>query len=307
MIQPLAETKMSFGLLPGNDVADNRVYYIENGKSKKLTKYVLDHYDELMIKFRQHGLVFIFVDELMLAQTSPKQLENTIRKFLPDVDIHGKEFKNLFEACSIEVAQLQGLAGHLSEMPSFISNQTDRAYQVELDSEDFFREIFNQLAEAYGRENEVELSDVQRVLLYTIKDPIPSIIKQPENDYESKLILEDFGKELHFEPQAMALYELLLSEPDGIRTDELPNKRERLQKLYMSVSSTDGDINTTIDNIINSPSTLISRIKKEVRKVLIGPRLYRFYEVHKYRLHDNNDLLIIELPLEFRKDFLRLR
>ena len=309
MIQPLGERKLSFGLLSGGDDTDNRVYYIENGKSKKLTKYVLSHYDELAIKFRQRGLVFIYVDELMLAQTAPSQLKKTLNRFFPNLDINGQDFKNLFEACKIEVDELQGLSGHLKEIPSFISNQTDRAYQVEMDNADFFSDIFDELAVTYGNDYEnLDLSGLQKALLVYMKKPIPSTIRMNPK-LNASLYLEDFNKELHFQAQGMALYELILSKPNGIRVDELPAERDLLMKFYLAASPKEIDVSKTIDNIINSKSTrstLISRINREVHKVLIGPRLYHFYEVHKYSLRDNKDLLYIELPEEFRMDFINI-
>lgn len=320
MIQPLEETCISWGILP-NASADNKVYYLDNGKSKKLTKFIQAHLDEITKYFQHHGLIFIYVDEL-LAFKSSEQIKQAIRERF-GLDVGDEGFSNIFKACDMQIQELKVLSSQSKQLPNFLSSTTDKAFKVSLDDPGFYWDMFRDLADAYGKKddeaansytdqekeivnemvdqaakNNVSIELVQAILKKLMNSLNISHIIIPNQQPLSSLRLKEQEKDIKLSPIEMALYLLLLDNPEGILETDLRNHKNELISWYKLTkqSGDDDPIDVTIDNLINQSNITISRINKKIKDLMKKKKaLYKPYIINKDQI-DNSFLLYIDFP-----------
>lgn len=320
MIQPLEETCVSWGFLPNASV-NNKVYYLDNGKSKKLTKFIQDHLDEIIRYFQHHGLSFIYVDELLAFKSSEQIKQAIYERFGLDVSDEG--FNNIFKACDMQIQELKALSSHSKQLPDFLSSTTDKAFKVSINDPDFYWEMFRQLADAYGKKegevgnsytdlekesvkelldqaakNNVSIKLVQAVLKELSERLNISPITIPDLQPLTALLLKDQEKEIKLSPIEMALYLLLLDNPEGILESDLINHKNELTSWYRLTKQPgdDNPIYVTIDNLISQSNITISRINKKIKDLMHKKKaLYKPYIINKDQTN-NSVLLNIDFP-----------
>ena len=320
MIQPLEETCISWGILPDGSSGD-KVYYLDNGRSKKLTRFIQGHLDEIIRYFQHHGLTFIYVDEL-LAFKSREQIKQAIHEKL-GLNIDDQGFNKIFEACEMQIQELKVLASQSKQLPSFVSSTSDKAFKVSLDDPGFYWDMFKRLADAYGKKddeaansytdqekeileelvdkvarNNVPIKLVQAILKELSESPNISSITIPNLQPLSSLLLKEYEKEIKLSPIEMALYLLLLDHPEGILESDLVFYKKELLSWYRLTKQPGDDdpIDVTIDNLISQSNVAISRINKKIKELLYKKtKLYKPYIISKDQT-DNSNLLRINFP-----------
>lgn len=161
MINLLNEYELVSGFLP-NEPDSNQVIYVENFKNKELAKYVYDNLLEIKTTFRNRGLEFIYLPELMDG-ISDDQLKDEASYYIPW--LKPTDLDSLRNACKIALDEIVKKVNLKRDAPAVVNNK-GRAFMVDVPHQQHFNALFYQIAEAYGLEHE----EKERISLFTEDD-----------------------------------------------------------------------------------------------------------------------------------------
>ena len=300
MIQPIEECKVAWGNLPNQAVDDNVVYYIENNKNSKLTRYIKNHYADIRQLFHNKGLEFFYIDEMILKSTTEKQKQKAIERLFPESKLSRFDYLNLFERYIRNKQGLEAIAKNFQNSSIIVKNNNDCAYHVVINDFDdnlYYEKMFENLANIYG-DKDYEIREAKEDISRLI---IPR--QTSEQPYIKSLKLPEYKKEICLEPAPMALYLLLLYHKDGINIADLREYKNALGNILDLTIKHDYDKEDKIvDNIINGKvlAKHISVINNEINKKIIDPKLTKYYLVNS-RVVGDDKRLMIDLPREYVK------
>lgn len=313
-MEPLGGCKLVFGTSSHSRPDDDRVFFIENGREKDLTKYILDNYSDLIKLFRQKGLTFVYLNSLLLSSTNKRVLKARIKKLFPGLDkkIDGNEYKNIFKAYDMDMEELKDIAQGPAMIPKYVTKKADKAFTVALDNNNY-ESFFKKLAIAYARirknmytDNQkteinqlIEEAQVNNIPYSAVKKAIEDLINSPAlsqltiefaDDGQVSHFALDTGQSLRFKPQMNAIYRYLLER----RTDWVPDFE--LLRHYMSIRDSSDDLK--IDrNPLKNVRSIVSTINGTIKETLILEDFYKHYIIqtkteeegdHKYNLYRIN-------------------
>jgi hypothetical protein len=163
--------------------------------------------------------------------------------------------------------------GDLSIDLSFLP--TSYSEQLDDDTKEVINDIENRLAELKDSGQLLFLIPILKDLLQKQSQKIDfSSISKMEIDYQNKIQLPYFKKEVELSHLTKSIYFLFLKHPEGINLKELHNFKKELLTIYTSVSNQlDHDkMAKSIDDVINLETkaiyTHLSRIKSAFYKIM---------------------------------------
>lgn len=151
----------------------------------------------------------------------------------------------------------------------------DYTEQLDDDAKDLVKDIENRLTELKDSGQLLFLIPILKDLLNKQSEKIDfNSISKMEIDYQNKIQLPYFKKEVEMSHLTKAIYFLFLKHPEGINLKELGNYKKELLTIYTSVSNQlDYDkMAKSIDDVINLETkaiyTHLSRIKSAFYKIM---------------------------------------
>ena len=152
---------------------------------------------------------------------------------------------------------------------------SDLTEQLDDDAKEVIKDLENRLTELKDNGQLLFLIPILKDLLNKQSQKIDfNSISKMKIDYQNKIQLLYFKKEVEFSHLTKSIYFLFLKHPEGINLKELCNYKKELLSIYTSVSNQlDYDkMVKTIDDVINLETkaiyTHISRIKSAFYKIM---------------------------------------
>ena len=271
-LQLLGQHTLVVGYLPGVLGSMNIVTFVENNANQRFGEYIKKNLHKISEYYRRYGLVFIYRDEMARA-TSTKQLEKAIRKHLPGIDIHGDQYKRIFQACNMTIKAIEDRMDLSPGNPYAISIEfvdSEESYDQTLKTiaREFGTKVkkptpgemsyFSHSLESYLIENNLTLEQAIKILnsSLTIIHHSQLVISYDKTERTFIIKLKDSGEIFDFTYSQQVLYLLLLYYKDQVsgisRKDLQQTYRHDLFTAYEKTKGADdGDPLITVENYSN--------------------------------------------------------
>lgn len=295
-MEPLGGCKLVFGTSSHSRPDDDRVFYIETGRDRALTAWILDHHSDLIKLFRKKGLTFVYLNSLILSSTTKKVLKARIKKLFPGLEkkIDGNEYKNIFKAYDMDMEELKNIAEGPAIIPKYVTKKTDKAFIVALENNNY-ESFFKKLAIAYARIRKnmytdkqkteinqlIEEAQVNNIPYSAVKKAIEDLINSPAlsqltiefaDDGQVSHFALDTGQSLRFKPQQNAIYLFLLERrTEWVFDSELVN--------YYLRTRDNSDILRNDRDPLQNVRSIVSKINGDIKKSLIQEDIYKHYMI----------------------------
>lgn len=313
-LQLLGQHKLLVGYLPGVLGSEKVVYFIENNDNKLFSEYIKKNLHKITEYYMRYGLVFIYRDEMARA-TSTKQLEKAIRKHLSGIDIHGNQYKKIFQTCDLTIKALEECMDLSPNNPHAISiNFEDSEYSYDQTLKRIAREFgtivneptheemrnLSHWLESFIIENNITSEQIKKIFIsaLTITHTIPLVISYDKTERTFIIKLKDSGEAFDLTYSQQVLYLLLLHYKDqvpGISCKDLQHTYKH--DLYTAYEKTkgadDGDPLITVENYSN-PKRL-TEYKTDINDIIKEHFSDNKYLYTPYLINRNGKYFCIDL------------